>query len=65
MSSKIVWRNLAVLLALANLLFWSWSQGYLREVGMGPKAVQEPQRLKDQVEPQALTIQGPASQESK
>ena len=49
MSSKIVWRNLAVLLALANLLFWSWSQGYLREVGMGPKSVQEPQRLKDQI----------------
>jgi len=32
---------------------------------MGPKSVQEPQRLKDQVEPQALTIQGAASQESK
>ncbi|NBW67972.1 MAG: hypothetical protein EBR47_04615 [Betaproteobacteria bacterium] len=65
MSSKTVWRNLAFLLVLANLVFWLWSQGYLRPVGMGPKSVQEPQRLKDQVEPQALTIQGAASQESK
>ena len=44
MSSKIVWRNLAFLLVLANLVFWMWSQGYLRVVGMGPKSVQEPLR---------------------
>ena len=65
MSSKIVWRNLAVLLVLANLMFWVWGQGYLRIVGMGPKSVQEPLRLKEQVEPQALTIQSAASQETK
>jgi len=65
MSSKIVWRNLAVLLVLANLMFWLWGQGYLRIVGMGPKSVQEPLRLKEQVEPQALTIQSAASQETK
>ncbi|MEY4016304.1 MAG: hypothetical protein RLZZ189_101 [Pseudomonadota bacterium] len=65
MSSKIVWRNLAFLLVLANLLFWMWSQGYLRLVGMGPKTVQEPLRLKEQVEPKALTIQNPPPQETK
>ena len=65
MSSKTVWRNVAFLLVLANLMFWLWSQGYLRVVGMGPKSVQEPLRLKEQVEPQALTIQSAASQESK
>jgi len=65
MSSKIVWRNLAVLLVLANLMFWLWGQGYLRIVGMGPKSVQEPLRLKEQVEPQALTIQSAVSQETK
>ena len=65
MSSKIVWRNLAFLLVLANLVFWMWSQGYLRVVGMGPKSVQEPLRLKEQVEPKALTIHSAASQGSK
>ncbi len=65
MSSKNVWRNLAFLLVLANLLFWLWSQGFMRQMGMGPKSVQEPHRLKDQVEPQALTLQGAASQDSK
>jgi hypothetical protein len=64
MSSKTVWRNVAFLLVLANLMFWLWGQGYLRVVGMGPKSVQEPLRLKDQVEPQALTIQSAASQGS-
>ena len=65
MSSKIVWRNVAFLLVLANLLFWIWSQGYLRVMGMGPKSVQEPLRLKEQVEPKALTIQSPLHQETK
>jgi len=65
MSSKIVWRNMAVLLVLTNLMFWVWGQGYLRIVGMGPKSVQEPLRLKEQVEPQALTIQSAASQDTK
>ncbi len=65
MSSKFVWRNLVFLLVLANLLFWMWSQGYLRVVGMGPKSVQEPLRLKEQVEPKALMIQSPPSQETK
>ena len=65
MSSKTVWRNVAFLLVLANLMFWPWSQDYLRVAGMGPKSVQEPLRLKEQVEPKALTIQSAASQESK
>ena len=65
MSSKTVWRNVAFLLVLANLMFWLWSQGYLRVASMGPKSVQEPLRLKEQVEPKALTIQSAASQESK
>jgi hypothetical protein len=64
MHSKSVWRNLAILLVVGNLSFWAWTQGYLRELGMGPKSVQEPQRLKDQVEPQGLTIRNASSQEA-
>jgi hypothetical protein len=64
MNTKTTWRNVAVLLVLTNLMFWVWSQGFLREVGFGPKSVQEPQRLKEQIQPQALAIQNAASQDS-
>ncbi len=45
MNSKYVWRNVVYALAAINLLFWLWNDGGLRFLGLGPKPVQEPQRL--------------------
>lgn len=53
-------RHLVVLLLLANLALWSWSAGWLRELGLAPQAQAEPERLERQVLPQALTI-GPST----
>ncbi|HMN21663.1 MAG TPA: SPOR domain-containing protein [Ottowia sp.] len=52
-------RHLVVLLLLANLAFWSWSEGWLREIGLAPETAAEPDRLARQVLPQSLSI-GPA-----
>ncbi|MFY8054515.1 MAG: hypothetical protein ACOVNN_04035 [Limnohabitans sp.] len=48
-------------LVVINLLFWAWTQGYLRAVGLGPKVVSEPERLQEQVVPEALQIKPAAS----
>jgi hypothetical protein len=45
-------------------LFWAWNAGALRFLGLGPKPVQEPHRLENQVDPELLTIK-PAASESK
>jgi hypothetical protein len=50
------WRNTAIVLVLANLLFWAWTQGHLRLLGLGPTPVEEPQRLQQQVNPDGLTL---------
>ncbi len=64
MNSKNFWRNTVIVLAFINLLFWAWNAGALRFLGLGPKAVQEPHRLENQVDPELLTIK-PAASESK
>ncbi len=64
MNAKYVWRNVVYALAAINLLFWLWNDGGLRFLGLGPKPVQEPQRLENQVDPELLTIK-PAASESK
>ena len=64
MNSKNFWRNTVIALALINLLFWAWNAGALRVLGLGPKPVQEPHRLENQVDPELLTIK-PAASESK
>lgn len=56
MKSKYFWRNAVYVLALINFLFWLWSDGNLRFLGLGPKPVQEPQRLENQVNPEMLTV---------
>ncbi len=64
MNSKNFWRNTVIVLALINLLFWAWHADALRFLGLGPKPVQEPHRLENQVDPELLTIK-PAASESK
>ncbi len=64
MTTKYFWRNVVLVLAAINLVFWLWNDGDLRFLGLGPKPVQEPQRLDNQVDPELLTIQ-PAASEAK
>lgn len=47
-------RLIAILLVLCNLLYWLWSDGQLP--AWGPEQQTEPQRLKEQIQPQALRL---------
>jgi hypothetical protein len=62
MNSKFFWRNVVYALAAINLLFWLWNDGGLRFLGLGPKVVQEPHRVDNQVDPELLTIKPAASE---
>ena len=62
MNSQKFWRNALITLAVINLLFWLWTQGYLRWLGVGPTPVREPQRLENQVDPELLTLKPAASE---
>jgi anti-sigma-K factor RskA len=64
MNSNNFWRNALIALAVVNVLFWAWTQGYLRWLGVGPTPVREPHRVENQVDPELLTIK-PAASESK
>ncbi len=64
MNLKYFWRNVVFALVAINLLYWLWNDSSLRFLGLGPKPVQEPQRLENQVDPELLTIK-PAASESK
>ena len=47
-------RWLALLLLLANGAYFAWGQGYLKPVGLGPASQSEPQRLAQQIHPDAI-----------
>lgn len=47
---------LAGVLVMANLLFWAWSHGGLRVFGWGPNDPREPQRVEEQLRPEALRL---------
>jgi hypothetical protein len=49
-------RLIVLLLLLANALFYAWTQGYLLAWGTGPTQQSEPQRLAQQVRPQAVQV---------
>jgi len=49
-----------LLLLLANGVYFAWSQGLLRAYGFAPAAQAEPQRLAQQVRPEALRLLSPA-----
>jgi hypothetical protein len=55
MKNTPFWRNSLIVLVLANLALWAWTQGHLRVLGLGPAPVEEPHRLQQQVNPEALT----------
>ena len=61
MKNLSFWRHAALALLLINVLFWAWTQGYLRLLGVGPQRVQEPERLTLQLQPEAITLQHAAS----
>jgi hypothetical protein len=50
----VVW-----LLLLLNVLYGSWAQGWLLPYGFGPTAQREPQRLVQQIRPEAITLLSP------
>jgi hypothetical protein len=52
-------RTLALTLLLANGLFYAWDQGLLRGLGLGPAQQSEPQRLAQQIKPDALKLLKP------
>lgn len=52
-------RFLVLVLLLANGLYFAWTEGWLRELGLAPEVQTEPQRLAQQVRPEALRILSP------
>ena len=57
--------RLVVLLLAANLVWAAWSAGWLRELGLGPAAQGEPERLQRQVQPDAVRVQPVAATQDK
>lgn len=51
-------RAAVLILLLANAGYFAWSQGLLRTWGLAPAAQTEPERLAQQLHPEALRIQG-------
>jgi hypothetical protein len=49
-------RLLALTLLLLNGVYFAWSQGLLLAYGFGPAAQSEPQRLAQQIQPEALKV---------
>lgn len=49
-------RLLVLLLALLNVGYFAWSQGMLRAYGWAPAEQSEPQRLQQQIRPEAIRI---------
>jgi len=47
----------ALLLVLANLLFWAWSSGSLKIFGWAPIDPREPQRVEEQLRPEVIQLE--------
>lgn len=52
-------RHWVILLLLANLAFWAWSAGVLRDLGLGPVVQSEPERLQQQKNPDSVQLGPP------
>jgi len=52
-------RLLALLLVLANALYFAWSRDDLRIFGLGPQVQSEPQRLSQQINPRTVHVLTP------
>lgn len=55
-------RFLVLVLLLANAGYFAWSQGLLQTWGLAPAQQGEPQRLQQQIQPEALRILGAKAQ---
>ena len=53
-------RSFVLALILANGLYLAWSQGWLRAQGFAPAQQSEPQRMAQQIRPEAIRILTPA-----
>jgi hypothetical protein len=49
-------RLLVLLIVLANGLYWAWTQGWLREMGLTPVQQAEPQRVAQQIRPDSIRL---------
>ena len=49
-------RWMLALVVVANLLFLAWSQHWLAPLGLGPVSQSEPQRLSQQMLPEAIVL---------
>lgn len=49
-------RIFVLLLILLNGLYFAWAQGFLRELGLAPLQQAEPQRLSQQIRPEAVRL---------
>jgi len=54
-------RALALALLLANALYFAWGQGLLAAYGLAPARQSEPERLAQQIRPEALQLVPPAA----
>lgn len=54
-------RIVFLLLVLGNAGYYLWSHGYLAAMGLVPETQSEPQRLQEQIKPDALVLQPPAA----
>lgn len=52
-------RIVFLLLVLGNAGYYLWSHGYLAGMGLAPELQSEPQRLQEQIRPDALELQQP------
>ena len=52
-------RIVFLLLLLGNAGYYMWSHGYLAGMGLAPELQSEPQRLQEQIKPDALVLQQP------
>lgn len=52
-------RALALALLLANAGYFAWTRGLLADYGLAPAAQSEPQRLTQQIRPEAMRLLTP------
>ena len=52
-------RMVVLVLVLLNSAYFAWSQGWLLGLGYGPTQQREPQRLNQQIRPEALRLVSP------
>ena len=57
-------RLLVLLLVLANAVYFAWTHGTLAAYGFAPVSQSEPQRMLQQIKPEAMKILAPASKAS-